>query len=228
MYTFAFLPHPPEPLSLPQGIQGALTWVGDGELGAVVEPDFKLDSIQSDDQALVGAVVAHDRVIQDLFQLSVLLPLQFGTQFHSTEGLLNHLQQQRQTYGDRLQVLAGKVEYILRCSPKPLEPVLEPSPPPEQPLKGRDYFRAKKQQYQSLGDCQNQQQTQLQTLITTIQRIYPDMRQGEAQDGQERFYLLVGQRRSSHLQKQVNQWQGEATQWDLLLSEPLPPYHFVQ
>lgn len=228
MYTFAFLPEPDSPLPLPDGIQGSLAWVGDGVLGAVVEPDLDLEALQADNQVLMGAVLAHDRVIQDLFQASVLLPLQFGTCFKHQDGLLQHLAQQRSTYQERLTLLSGKVEYTLYLQPQPLSAEPVPSPSPEEPLKGRAYFLAKKQQYESLGDRQQKQQDQFQDLLTTIQRIYPDLCQGDPQDGQERIYLLVGQRRSSHLQKQVQQWQTAAPLWDLRLSEPLPPYHFVR
>ncbi|MEB3272340.1 MAG: GvpL/GvpF family gas vesicle protein [Prochlorothrix sp.] len=229
MYTFAFLPEPETPLTLPDGIQGSLHWIGDGVLGAVVEPNLDMEALQADDQALMGAVLTHDRVIQDLFQQSVLLPLQFGTSFNHREGLLNHLAQQRSIYQERLTLLSGKVEYTLRLQPKPLES--DPAPVPDStqaPLKGRAYFLAKKQQYQSLGDRQAEQQNQLKTLLATLNRSYPDLRQGEAQEGQERIYLLVGQRRTSHLQKQVQQWQDSTPLWELRLSEPLPPYHFVR
>jgi len=229
MYTFAFLPEPETPLALPLGIQGALAWIGDGTLGAVVEPGLDLEALQTDEHALMGAVLAHDRVIQDLFQHSVLLPLQFGTSFKHREGLLQHLEQQRSTYQDRLDYLSGKVEYTLRLEPQPLSADPAPSPNPEEPpLKGRDYFLAKKQQYQSLDQRQQQQQDQLQELRTTIGRIYPDLQAAEAKEGVERIYLLVGQRRGNHLQKQVQQWQTSAPLWSLHLSDPLPPYHFVR
>lgn len=226
MYTFAFLPEPPEPLTLPQGIQGDLLWVGDGFLGAVVEPDFSWEQAQINDRALMESVLAHDRVMAELFAQSALLPLQFGTRFVDRASIIQHLEQQRDFYGQRLNFLSGKGEFTLKLSP--LEGEENPTTPKSDVLKGREYFLAKKQQYEVAHQRQQQQQQQLQDLRATVGRVYPDFHPGEEAEGQQRWFLLVGLRRSQHLQKQVQQWQTTADLWQLTLTGPLPPYHFVQ
>jgi hypothetical protein len=213
--------------------------MGKSTLAAVVEPQIALGEIEADDRQLIQAVLAHDRVIQALFQQTPVLPLRFGTCFQNRDALLNHLDQHYSHYCQQLQWFQGKAEYTLKCQPRELEvPSIQPKPlipestpesiPESRSAKGRNYFLAKKQQFLDQSDRQARQTQELQWVIKAIQRSYPDAVHPPSETPEERLYLLVGHRRLSHLQKQLSQWQTQAPSWELQLSEPLPPYHFVQ
>lgn len=223
MYTYAFLLNSDTPLDLPEGIWGSLELVSIADLAALVEPELSIVSLQQSDRQLMQAVLSHDRVIQEVFQQTAVLPLRFGTYFISREGLLDHLQSHRREYVDKLTRLQGKAEYALKLLPLPL-----PETPIAPDLKGKDYFLAKKQLYQNQLDWQQQQQTELQSLISMISEYYPDaVRGGETNDGVERFYLLSSQQEESLLQEHLTLWQRQCPHWEVSLGEILPPYHFV-
>jgi hypothetical protein len=231
MYTYLFLQTPSQPLELPPGILSPLDLVGNENLSAVVEPGLALGTIEQEDTQLLQAVLSHDRVIQRLFQQVPVLPLCFGTCFQGQDALMTHINQYQDFYSQQLDRLQGKAEYTLKGCPLELTSELDttaPKPsddPPVEPSRGRDYFLAKKQQYLQQSDRRSQQQTQWETLVAAIQRAYPD---ALYQPGEERLHLLVSHVRFPHLQKQLAQWQTQAFYWELNLSEPLPPYHFVQ
>ncbi|MBW4468541.1 MAG: GvpL/GvpF family gas vesicle protein [Pegethrix bostrychoides GSE-TBD4-15B] len=219
MYTYAFLANS-QPLELPEGIWGSLELVQTESLAALVEPDLPAESLQQADRQLMQAVLSHDRIIQEVFQQATVLPLRFGTYFISRQGLVDHLKSHQQDYLTKLAQLSGKAEYTLKLTPTPF---------PENPIaadsKGKEYFLAKKRLYQQQADWQQQQQSDLEALIAQASADYP-IRQGEAET-HPKLYLLSDQQREIELQQQLSRWQQQCSTWELVLSEALPPYHFV-
>ncbi|WNZ24674.1 gas vesicle protein [Leptolyngbya sp. NK1-12] len=223
MYTYAFLLNGDRPLELPEGIWGPLELVSLAELAALVEPDLAFETLQQSDRQLMQAVLSHDRVIQEVFQQTAVLPLRFGTCFISRQGLLDHLRAHQQTYLDKLRQLQDKAEYTLKAVPLSL---------PEQPIassiSGKDYFLAKRQLYQDQAQWQQQQQQELESLNRLIRDRYPGaVRGNQTNDGIERFYVLRSRQAESDLQADLSLWQTQLLHWELSLGEPLPPYHFV-
>jgi Gas vesicle synthesis protein GvpL/GvpF len=222
MYTYAFFNNPELPLNLLPGIAGEVQIVSRAGLSALVEPDLDLEAIQRGDNQLVQAVLTHDRMICELFWQITILPLRFGTFFVSLDSLLDHLESQQKIYTEKLSQLEGKAEYRLQITPLEL-PEISLSPD----LKGKQYFLAKKQHYEDQQAAQAQQQMQLQTVLAAIAQAYPDRSLTEAKSGVEKLYLLVDRRQEPALYEQLQVWQNQSPQWELMLGEALPPYHFV-
>jgi Gas vesicle synthesis protein GvpL/GvpF len=222
MYTYAFLLTPDQPFDLPQGMTGAVEMVQLGKLSAVVEPELDLTDVDKNDTRLMQSVLWHDQVIQELFRQTTVLPLRFGTQFRSRETLLEHLRQGHEEYVSRLHQLTGQAEFLLKASPiERIEPAIAPE------IKGKDYFRAKKERFQQQADYIDQQRTEFEQLKQAIASHYPNSRLGEAVEGIERIYLLHDRSAEPHLRDQLTHWQTACSTWSLYLSEALPPYHFV-
>lgn len=219
MYTYAFLSSS-QPLELPEGIWGSLELIQTESLAALVEPNFPVESLQQADRLLMQAVLSHDRIIQEVFQQTTVLPLRFGTYFISRQGLIDHLKSHQQDYSAKLSQLQGMAEYTLKLT-------AVPCPIPDSPTadaKGKDYFLAKKQLYQQQADWQQQQQLDLEALIEQVNARY-FVQRGET-EGQQKLYLLSDQQREPELQQQLSQWQ-QCSGWQISMSEALPPYHFV-
>ena len=138
-YTYAFLETPVASLELPVDIRDRTLLVSHGGVSALVEPDVSIESLESDDERLIQAVLSHDRVICELFRQTTVLPLRFGTAFTSKESILTHLESHAENYLDKLHQLKGKAEYILKFLRRTLD---EPTIPTQ--AKGRQYFLAKK------------------------------------------------------------------------------------
>lgn len=221
MYIYAFLLNLARPLDLPEGIWGSLELVCLDQLAALVEPDLTADSLQHDRQ-LMQAVLSHDRVIQEVFQQTTVMPLRFGTYFVSRQGLMDHLQSHQVKYLEQLTYLEGKAEYVLKIVPAPFP---EPSAVPE--TTGKAYFLAKKQLYQAQANWQQQQQVELQALISRVSEYCPHRVRGEAIEGIERIYLLSSQPEAQALADSLQKRQLQFCDWELSLEQPLPPYHFV-
>jgi Gas vesicle synthesis protein GvpL/GvpF len=218
VYTYAFLTTiPPQ---LPEGIFGSLQIIAAKGLAALVEP-LAAESLQKTDQQLVQAVLAHDRVIRELFEQTTVLPLRFGTCFTSRQGLLEHLETNSGEYLTKLKELQGKAEYALK-----LTPIAFPEAAIGADVKGKDYFLAKKQIYQAQAAWQVEQQTELEVLFGAIAQQHSWVR-GEADNGVERVYLLGDRQSESGLVETFKTWQLQSAHWELMLGEPLPPYHFV-
>ncbi|PUY87696.1 hypothetical protein B8W55_22780 [Cronobacter sakazakii] len=94
-------------------------------------------------------------------------------------------------------------------------------------MKGRDYFQAKKQQYQARLDQQDQQQQELQQILSEIEQVYPNTKLKEGADGIDKLYLLIDKREEMTLYQHLNEWQNQYPHWEMGLGEALPPYHFV-
>jgi hypothetical protein len=222
MYTYAFLKTPTTPLNLPQGIRDSVELISQSELAVIVEPGLSVEILQENDDLLVQAIVSHDRVMRQLFLQTTLLPLRFGTQFASQQALLEHLQAQHHHYLQQLAQLDGKAEYTLKLLP--LELAELPIPPG---IKGREYFLAKKNQYQQQLEHQNQQRSQLNAVVEGINAIYPIVLGQSNSTAAESLYLLAPRRNEAALRQQVQTLQEVCFLWKLILEEALPPYHFV-
>ncbi|MBW4580992.1 MAG: GvpL/GvpF family gas vesicle protein [Tildeniella nuda ZEHNDER 1965/U140] len=222
MYTYAFLKTPLTPLTLPRGIDTLVQIADAGQLSAVVEPALDLDSLQKDDTLLVQAVLAHDRILRSLFCQTTMLPLRFGTSFRSLPSLLAHLHTHQQAYLSKLIQLEGKAEFTLKLTPVAF-PELAIAPE----VKGKAYFLAKKEQYQTQLSYQKQQEDAMRQIEQTIAQTYPHYYLSEAETGAKTLYLLVARDRESQLCQQVQTLQQQNPQWELNLGEALPPYHFA-
>lgn len=222
MYTYAFFPTANTPVELPEGIANSLQLVTVDQLTALVEPELSMEILQSSDDLLMQAVLCHDQVIREVFEQTPLLPLRFGTYFVSRQGLIEHLETHHTEYLEKLAKITGQAEFLLK-----LKPVATPEFAIPNELKGRDYFLAKKQQYQLQTDWQQEQQTELQDLLDLITQSYLNWVRTEPRDDVERIYLLGDRQQATQLQDQMLQWQPQCSHWEMSLGEALPPYHFV-
>ncbi|UBF26725.1 GvpL/GvpF family gas vesicle protein [Kovacikia minuta CCNUW1] len=221
MYTYAFLKTPAEPLELPIGIENPVQVVNQNGIAAVVEPDLILDGLR-DDTALMQAVLSHDRVIRELFLQTTILPLRFGTSFISLQGLLTHLDANQPTYLEKLTQFEGKAEYPLKFIPLSL-----PEIPISSEMKGKEYFLAKKNQYQTQLEHQKQQQDEVNATLRMIAQAYSQFVTSEAQSEVETIYLLSDRQKESQLHQAFRIWQEQCPSWQMTLGEALPPYHFL-
>jgi hypothetical protein len=222
IYVYALCPNPESPLSLPAGMATPqVELLGVGQLGAIAEPNIDIAQVKEDDAQLMDAVLAHDRVLGHLFDQTPLLPLRFGTQFKDRDSLSTFLTSHEATYRTRLATLQDKAEYLLKLVPKPLT-----LPDVDAALKGREYFLEKKRRLQAYSDAQTQQAEELQTFLTTLDAHGIPFVQSSPHEGEERLHLLLA-RDVAQTQALVTQWQQPLSVWQLICSEPLPPYHFA-
>lgn len=226
MYVYCFCAASEVALVLPQGVNRQTEWIGVSGLGAIAESDLDLEALQADNDQLMAAVLTHDRVICEVFAQTTVLPLRFGTQFVSRERVQSHLQENCDRYQHHLAALAHQAEYGVTLIPKPITaPALATN------LAGREYFLAKKQRLQALGDEQAQQQAELTAVIAAIQA---HLDQSEinpihhaSSDQGERLYFLSPVAAHADLVQISAEWQALCPHWELTLGPPLPPYHFV-
>lgn len=222
MYVYAFLKPPTGPLALPVGIQAQVQLLGTSSLSAVVEPNFDLERLQDDQPALLQAILAHDRVVQQIFAQTTILPLRFGTCFITAEKLIDYLSQHQQAYLTQLTFLEGQVEYSLQFVRQPL-----PEPSLSEHTTGKEYFLAKKRQYELQMAQQQQQTADLQTLTAVIAQRYPNA-QFHLTAEPYRGFLLISRTQVDQLHQRIRRWETTYSTWKLQLGEPLPPYHFVE
>lgn len=230
MYTYAFLLKLDQPLDLPEGIWGSLELVCLDQIAALVEPDLAAAALHQSDRQLMQAVLSHDRVIQEMFQQTVVLPLRFGTYFVSRQGLLGHLRSHQSEYLNKLIHLQGKAECVLKLVPAAFPQFGSESTlaaEPNDSLSLEKQFLAKQQTYKNQLEWQQQQQTEFQSLLCLISEYYPETVRGDATEGIERIYLLIDQTERPQLLSLLQRWQPQFRCWELSLGENLPPYHFV-
>jgi hypothetical protein len=209
MYTYAIL-RPTAGLALPPGMVGKTAVLGAGELWALVEPTAHVATIRQDDTQLVAAAITHDRVLREVFGQTTLLPLQFGTEFRSAATLLQHLNAHQAHYLERLRHLSGKVEHMLKW--------IAIDPPDNWP----DRLPDRLPDNLLTAAYRQQQQAELDALLVTLAQTYADIVPGV--DG-DRLYFCVD--RVADLPALLPCWQARCPRWQLNLTEPLPPYHFV-
>ena len=220
IYLYSICPTPSQPLPLPLGLSEPTQLIVVDGIAALIETGIDLETLQTDEPRLLNAVLSHDRVICELFQQTPLLPLRFGTQIASIDHLKAHLASQRADYIAKLNILAPKVEYQVKLIAQDV-----PLPPLAEGLTGRDYFLAKKQRLQDQGEAQEQQQIELGQILDAISSAYGDCIETEAPAGEARVYILVD-REQDNLPQWMDDLRSQITHWQILLSEPLPPYHF--
>ena len=217
MHVYALLHRSAIALPLPEGVDAPLDGVVWEDVAAIVEPQLTLEALQADDVRLLQAVLAHDRVIRELFAQTTVLPLRF-TSFPTEPDLLADLQANQHTYLATLERLQDKAEYVVKGLPREYVP-----PTLDATLKGRDYFLAKKQQYQSQTEYQIAQTQEWDVIRTAIAQHFAIV---ELPDTQQ-LCLLGDRHGQSQLQSEVQTLQSHLRTWDLQLGEPLPPFHFV-
>lgn len=223
MYTYAFLKIPTFNLTLPLGIAGPVQLFQVDDLGAIVEPDVSIETLQQNDQTLLQAIVQHDLVTQAIFQQTTILPLRFGTCFNSSAALQNCLASQRNTHLKKIAVLTGKAEYTLQLHPQAL-----PAASVTTDIKGKDYFIAKKQLYAAQAEWQQQQQAAVKEIVGAIAPIIESYRLSDSDNSSTKIYLLVQQAHLERLQHQLKAMAQHYPTWTVELSNPLPPYNFVE
>ncbi|MGK7912906.1 MAG: GvpL/GvpF family gas vesicle protein [Synechococcus sp.] len=221
MYTYAFLTCPEHTLHLPAGINGRLELVYCDRMAALTEPDADFEQFQQDDDNLVQAALAHDRVMCAVFEQVPLIPLQFGTCFHSHQRLVDHLAKHQDTYLSKLDMLADCVEYCCKLtlldSPDPLsadrpaEQIMVSTLPPSKA--------------QSVDD-NNRVQAEKDDILARIAQTYPRL-VAHTQGDTERAYVLIQRTEAIELKEKVMRWRSQLHNWTLELGQPLPPYHFV-
>lgn len=223
LYVYAFCPKPSISLTLPAGITHATVQVITGEkLAAIAEPDIDVAQIKDDDQQLMGAILAHDHVLVQLFDQTALLPLRFGTQFQNTASLETYLRTHQDTHLQTLATLADRAEYLVKLIPHAYSPM-----PVDEQLKGREYFLAKKKRLQAQTQFQTQQTSELQQFVGHLEAIPIQYLEGSPQEEQVRFHILAD-RDATALQSHLKTWQQQLPSWEISLSDPLPPYHFAR
>ncbi|MEM0981836.1 MAG: GvpL/GvpF family gas vesicle protein [Cyanobacteria bacterium P01_H01_bin.58] len=223
LYVYAFCPQPATPLTLPAGITHATVQIITGEkLAAIAEPDIDVAQIKDDDQQLMGAILAHDHVLVQLFDQTALLPLRFGTQFQDTASLETYLRTHQDTHLQTLAALADRAEYLVKLMPQAYNPT-----PVNEPSKGREYFLAKKKRLQAQTQFQAQQTSELQQFVGHLEAIPMQYLEGSPQEEQVRFHILA-ERDATSIQSHLEIWQQQLPSWEISLSDPLPPYHFAQ
>lgn len=105
LHTYALLKTPANPLVLPSGIAGEVQIFSSDRLSTIIEPEVSVESFEHDSDRLMQAVLAHDRVICQVFQQTSVLTLRFGTCFASTASLENHLKARDRQYLEKLEKL---------------------------------------------------------------------------------------------------------------------------
>nr|WP_277873741.1 GvpL/GvpF family gas vesicle protein [Leptolyngbya sp. FACHB-60] len=222
IYLYSICPHPLQPLPLPLGLAAPTQLIAVDSVAALVETGVDLQALQTDEPRLLNAVLSHDRVICELFQHTPLLPLRFGTQIASMEHLKAHLATQGADYAAKLAILGHQVEYQLKLIAQPVE-----LSPLAEGLTGRDYFLAKKQRLQDQTVAQEQQHQELDQVLNELHAAYDNYIEAESPAGEARVYLLIDRAAAEGLEHRVEELRSQTTHWTLMLSEPLPPYHFV-
>lgn len=224
MYAYAFLRTPEEPLELPVGMGGdRLLLISTSGISALVEPGISVKAWENDDEKLIQAIVSHDRVLCELFTKTTVLPLRFGISFASEKSLLNYLESRGVEYLEKLRQLEGKAEYTIKFLPKTFE---EPKTPAKG--KGKEYFLAKKQRYQSQQNFLETQASQWEKIAAEIRELHPSAIVVNS-EGEElrKVHLLLSLQEEALVAEQFLTWQEICSHWELQLGSPLPPYHFT-
>lgn len=222
LYTYAFLETPHSPLVLPQGVRGPVSLVTGNQVSALVEPGISPAFWENDDEKIVQMALCHDRVICEMFEQVTVLPLRFGTCFDSLDNLLKHLAWQEKEYKSQLEKIRDKIELTLKLIPHTfLEPVVSEKG-------GRNYFLAKKQEYENQKTFVNSQNIEKQNLIDLITKEYNLPAVVQEQKEGIKIYVLININEKIHLEEKFLNWQRACPRWDLVWGDCLPPYHFIE
>jgi len=222
LHIYALLKTPAEPLELPNGIAGQVQLFTCDRISAIIEPEISVASLEEDSDQLMQAVLAHDRVICQVFQQISVLPLRFGTYFASTASLETHLQSQNQQYLEKLEQLEGKGEYSIKFIP--LLPTDDPLP---NETGGRQYFLAKKQRYQQIQEFQDIQRVEWENAVEFASKNHHSVIVEPTPEGEGKIYLLLNLQDQTIILELYHTFQRNCTHWQVQLGESLPPYHFL-
>ena len=221
IYTYAFFDTPVVTLELSVGISDRVQVIRHGEIFALVEPNVDIKSLENDDERLIQAALSHDRVICELFRQTTVLPLQFGTTFISKERLIEYLESHGQDHLNRLHQLHGKTEHCVKFIPRVPDEV-DTSPK----AKGKQYFLAKKQQYEAQKKFKDSQKLEWDNTVELITKHYPSAIIKQLEQGWQ-VYLLIDHQQKALVIEQFLGWQLACPCWELQIGEALPPYHFI-
>ncbi|OCQ99694.1 gas vesicle protein [Oscillatoriales cyanobacterium USR001] len=222
LHIYALLKTPTEPLELPNGIAGKVQIFSGDRISAIIEPEISVESWETDSDRLMHAVLAHDRVICQVFRQTSVLPLRFGTYFASTESLQTHLKSQNQQYLEKLEKLDGKAEYIFNFTP-----ILPPEEPLPSETGGRQYFLAKKQRYQQIQDFQDTQNLEWANAVEFATTNYQSAIVEPTSEREGKIYTLLNLQDETLLLELYHTFQQNCPHWEVQLGEALPPYHFL-
>ncbi|MGK7918718.1 MAG: GvpL/GvpF family gas vesicle protein [Trichodesmium sp.] len=221
-YVYAFL-LPKSSLVLPKGMKQEVELIAYQNLAALAEANVSIEAIQETDEKLLEAVLNHDRVIREIFQQTSLLPLRFGNAFAAVENIIHHLQNNQQQYLTTITELAEKAEYTVTFSP-----VSPPSTLEITEARGKAYLLAKKQRFQQQQAFQTEQHQQWENIRQLIVQDYPKLVfKDSTEGGIKQVYLLANREVELLTTQHLPTWQANCPHWQISLSEPLPPYHFV-
>lgn len=233
IYTYAIL-LAPAPSDLPLGITGKqIQYLQCDRLIAVIESDIDVEALNHlPEQALMQAIVQHDRLICELFAERSLLPLRFGTAFVSIDALETYLQEEQEKLLASLSRLDGYAEFLITGV------AIAPKAEVEANLKGKNYLLAKRSQYLQQEQWRLQLQTEVldyrQTLINSlnseidIKTYKPEFQQVETQGSEDvRVYGLLPRSQVEMLEQVTRSWQEQNSHWQIIWSPALPPYHFL-
>ena len=226
MYTYAFLAAPDNTLQLPVGINGRLEMVHRDRMAALTEPDVDFERLQEDDDALVQAAIAHDRVMCSVFEQVPLIPLQFGTCFHSRQRLLDHLIKHQDTYLSKLDMLADCVEYCCKLTPRQQPSSLDEDASISDDVLNQEFSTSLASNSPRESGINGILQAEKNDILARIAQTYPRL-VAHTQGDTERAYVLIQRAEVLELKEKVIRWRSQLHNWKLELGQPLPPYHFV-
>ena len=222
-YVYAFLYLPKSSLALPKGMEKEVELIPYQNLAAVTEADISIEAIQETDEKLLQGILTHDRVVREIFEQTSILPLRFGNAFAEVENIINHLQNNQQQYLTTLTQLAEKAEYTVNFSPVSAPSTLEISE-----ARGKAYLLAKRQRFQQQQAFQNEQRQQWENIRQLILQDYSKIVfKDNTEGGIKQVHLLANSEAEILTTQNLPKWQAECSHWQISLSEPLPPYHFV-
>ena len=222
-YVYAFLSLPASSLILPEGMKQKVELIGSEKLAVLVEPDISIEAIQKTDEQLLQAVLTHDRVVREVFEQTSLLPLRFGNAFDTVENIITHLQQYQEQYLATLSKLENQVEYTVSFSAISAPASLEVTD-----ARGKAYLLAKKKRFQEQQAFQTQQHQQWENICQLILQEYPKAVCKNSIEGNvKQVHLLTNREAKILITQQLPTWQSNCSYWQVTLSQPLPPYHFV-
>jgi hypothetical protein len=222
MHAYALLKTSTVLPSLPGGMLEELQVVRQEGVAAVVEPGLLLEDLQQEDARLLQAVLAHDRIIRELFSQATVLPLRF-TSFAPLETVLADLHTHQQHYLEILDRLEGKAEFTIT-----LTPVAQPETPISPELTGKAYFLARKQQVQQQHTERQQQAAEIERMLTLIGDRYPYVMADSGESETRQVHLLAPKLEEGILQQAALLFNQQSSRWQLSLGAALPPYHFVE
>ncbi|MCH2050759.1 MAG: GvpL/GvpF family gas vesicle protein [Trichodesmium sp. ALOHA_ZT_67] len=222
-YVYGFLYLPESCLALPKGMEKEVELVPYQNIAAVVEANVSIEAIQETEEKLLDAILAHDRVVREIFQQVSMLPLRFGNAFALRENIINDLQNNQQQYLNILTKLQQQAEYTITFTPVSYPSTLEVSK-----VRGKAYLLAKKQQFEQQQAFQTKQRQQWENIRQLIFKNYPKAVFRDSTESKiKQVHLLANRDARVITTEELSTWQTECSYWQITLSEQLPPYHFV-